>query len=297
MAVRREGDDRHDGFALVAVLAVTGLLAGFLVTMSFWARNSVETAAVATFDAETDALLRAGVDIAGFGLFVQGAPVSAIDGQQLVLDAGKVAISVTDDGDKIDLNGSSAALLAIAYRAAGLHAMPPDTFAARVMDWRDADGRPNKNGAEEGEYRKAGLPGPRNGPFHNVSDLGWVLDVSAADLAAIRPFVTILNPGGKLDPYRTPRAVLSILPGMKKEILEQSLSIRESGPGPEAMARLGSVLEPQTSYLEFGSPVVFEVNLQVSPNHDRRRKNSRVVMIRSYDSRAPYRIVEWNEDQ
>lgn len=295
MAISGGRHGRQGGFALVAVLAVTGLLAGLLVTMSVWARSSVATAAVARLDAETDALLRAGVNVAGFELFVRGASASMIDGQRLALDAGTITISVTEDGDKVDLNGSSAELLALAYRAAGLRAMPPETFAARVMDWRDADAKPEKNGAEDADYRNAGLPGPRNGPFHKVSDLGWVLGVSATDLVAIRPFVTVFNPSGKLDPYRTPAPVLSLLPGMTREILEQALSLRKQAPAPEATAKLRALFGAQASYIDFQPSIAFTLDLAVSPSHNKRWTRCRIVIIRSYDPQAPFRIVDWTE--
>jgi type II secretory pathway component PulK len=64
------------------------------------------------------------------------------------------------------------------YGSADAHAI-----VARIEDWRDEDTEPLPNGAELGDYRRAGLSyGPRNGSFESSQEIRAVLDVGDADV-------------------------------------------------------------------------------------------------------------------
>lgn len=293
---RQGNQEPRAGFALVAVLAVMALLSGLAFGLSLWSRNAVEAAAVAASDVRMDALLRSGVTIAGYQLFVRKISAARLTGQRIALDAGTVTITVGDSAGRVDLNGSEPQLLAAAYRAAGLRGMPADTFAARVADWRDENDTPaDGGGAEAGAYGAAGLPAPRNGPFAGVSELRWVLGVSEADVVALSPFVSVLNPAGRLDPYRAPRALLERLPGVAKSVAAEVAAIAGARRTAESDERLGTLLAEQDRLLDFEPPLVFQVTVDAVLGAGGREKRVTAALLASAAGDKPFRVAGWEQ--
>lgn len=296
MSAEARPDAPRAGFALVAVLAVMALLSSLAFGLSLWSRNAVEAAAVAASDVRMNALLRSGVTIAGYQLFVRKIPGERLTGEQLALDAGRVTITVHDSGGRVDLNGSEPPLLAAAYRAAGLGGMPADTFAARVTDWRDENEAPGDGGgAEAGAYAAAGLPAPRNGPFGTVSDLRWVLGVSESDVMALAPFVSVLNPAGRLDPYRASPALLEQLPGVKRSVVAQAAAIAAARRTPEGDERLGTLLTEQDRFITFDPPLVFQVTVDAVLAAGGREAQVTAALLASTTGDKPFRVAAWEQ--
>jgi general secretion pathway protein K len=91
----------------------------------------------------------------------------------------RVHISIKDEASKIDLNTAPEALLAALFAAVGVNRGKAQSLAAAIADFRDADNMPRPQGAEEAEYRAAGLSwGPKNAPFQTVEELQQVLGVT-----------------------------------------------------------------------------------------------------------------------
>ena len=86
----------------------------------------------------------------------------------------------------IDLNAANEVLLRSLFVNVG--GADPDLAAHivdAILDWRDADDLKRPNGAEEADYRAAGLKyKPANAPFETVSDLARVHGCHAGDLCA-----------------------------------------------------------------------------------------------------------------
>ena len=105
----------------------------------------------------------------------------------------RVGIRVSATTGFVDINGDDPARIAQILTEAGI---PPDEasgFAARIVDFRDPDDLRQLNGAEAEDYRAAGLPPPRNGPFLAPSELALVLDAQPELLTALEPRVLALE--------------------------------------------------------------------------------------------------------
>lgn len=287
---------RHEqaGFALIAVLAVTALLSGLLLGLSLWTRNSVEAAAVAASEVRMDALLRSAVNVTAYQLIVLKLPATQVNGQKIALDGGTATISVDDDSGKVDLNAAGPELLAAAYRASGLARMPPETFAARVMDWRDENDEAAPHGAEAATYRNAGLAPPRNGAFRTVSDLGWVLGVSQPDLASLVPFVTVFNPRGRLNPHTAPPALIRRLPGMTPNLLRRVFALAGStrSEADEASMRTSEEL---AALLDFDPPAVLRFSIDSSLADQMQTKRIVVWISGDKSEQAAFYILDFKE--
>ena len=289
-------EDPRAGFVLIAVLSVTALLGLMLGSGTLLARDAVATATIETEDLRSDALLASGLALAGHQLFVLRVPPSSLNGQQLRMDTGTVTLFVESEAGKVDLNGADAILLASAYRAAGLKALAPEAFAARIIDWRDADRTASSEGAEDAEYRSAGLPyGPADAPFRAVGDLAFVLGVGASDVAALAPFLTVANPAGTIDPgYASPR-LIAALPGIG-EAGVKALAGLPPGTGTDRLLALRFVFRGLEREIVMGEALrAFAVRIEARPVRGERTRTANAVVIASVLSGKPFQVTQWRE--
>ena len=115
---------------------------------------------------------------------------------EIDFDGAKVTIEIVDETGKIDINSSDQKLLAAMFARAGLEPLRAEKLAAAVVDWRDPDEVVTPNGAEKGEYIRAGLKtGPRNQYFVTVSELQQVLGMDYDLFQRIEPMLTITANG------------------------------------------------------------------------------------------------------
>src|SRR6185295_507992 len=102
------------------------------------------------------------------------AEAMAVDGTPYACshEEAAVEIAVTDVGGLVDLNMASLRLLEWLLLGHGLAAHRAAALAAAIVDFRDEDDQPTRNGAESAAYRAAGLRhGPKNAPFESVTEL------------------------------------------------------------------------------------------------------------------------------
>ena len=241
----------RDGFIVVAVLAVLALLTSLLGSLSLAARGGIDAALTASEQLRLEALTRAGADLVVHELYGLRRPAHRVDGREIRLDDGTVAVRVEDEAGKVDLNGSDPILLAGIYRAAGLGGLEPERFAAQVVAWRDRLPAP------------AGAGAPREPGFRTVGELRWLPGMTAEDAAVLADLVTVHNPGGKILPASAPETVLRALPGVSPQTLERVLRLRES-PTPRMAEGLAALLRGQQAYLASRAGRSFRIRLDAT---------------------------------
>lgn len=206
--------NRHSrGIALFAVLWVLSLMAVIAASFVVTARTEVTVARNQIGAAEARALADAGLHRAMLALASErehGARNGAA--RDWVFAGGKVTTSVQAEGGKIDLNGADAVLLQGLFTAAG--AIDPDALAAAVVDFRDADDDPQPRGAEDADYRAAGLDREaKDRPFERRDELLQVKGMTRAVYDAVAPVVTVYSRSRGIDPVTAPTAALAAVPG------------------------------------------------------------------------------------
>jgi general secretion pathway protein K len=123
-----------------------------------------------------------------------------------------VHISVQDEGGKINLNQASEALLAALFDSVGVDPSRAQSLADAIADFRDADNLPRPRGAEEAEYRTAGLAwGPKNAPFEAVEELQQVLGMTREIYERVAPDLTIYSLGAAVNPTKVGERLTEIL--------------------------------------------------------------------------------------
>lgn len=283
-----------DGFILIAVLSVMALFAAMIGAVSMLVRSNVEAARLDHDGLIVDALIRAGVELAGYQLFALRLPAESVDTRQIRLDAGVVTLSVAAEGGKIDLNAANPELLAGAYRSARLRGLSPQAFAGRVVDWRDADDSRSEQGAEAADYSAAGLSyPPQNGAFRTIDDLQWLPGVSAADVAALTPLVTVHNPAGALALYDAPRGVLLALPGVAEPTVDRILALRQRR-NESTQSEIMRILSEQQNFVTAEAGPSYSVGIEIR-RRDGFVKRVGAVLTASASEDALFYVVDWVE--
>lgn len=283
----RIGRKGKDGFVLVAVLSVTALLALLVGGAALLARGAVDTAMFGDQTLRAQALLRSGIELAGHQLFVLRTDPAELSGQQLRLDTGTVTIFAASEAGRVDLNGAAPLLLAAAYRAAGLTALDPNDFAARVARWRRGDGMSATDGLPSTASGSSGTP------FRTIADMRFVPGIALSDISALTPFLTVFNPAGRIDPMFAPVALLQALPGTPRDLPSRLADARDR-TGLDRIFHLRAIfrgLEPQ---LIFGEALrVFRVRVEASETRGTRRYVAEAVLITSVLSDRPFMVTDW----
>jgi general secretion pathway protein K len=118
---------------------------------------------------------------------------------------------VNDVGGLVDLNTASVHLLQWLLFGLGVEADKAAALAAAIVDFRDEDDVPNRNGAESGAYRAADLRhGPKSAPFETVTELDQVLGIDLPLLARLRVVTTVHSRQRGIDPAKASREVLAV---------------------------------------------------------------------------------------
>ncbi|HEY8249279.1 MAG TPA: type II secretion system minor pseudopilin GspK [Burkholderiales bacterium] len=198
---------RQRGVAIVLALGVVAFAAiaaaAILASQSTWSRQA-ELGAEHT---QAQALVQAGIDW-GRALLSDDRRLSNIDhpGEPWALrlppvpvDNGELAGQIEEQQGLFNLNNLvrsgkvSPAHVAQFRRLLEILALP-DTLAASVADWLDADGEPQPQDGAESDYYQ-GLQPPylaANRPLGDVAELALVRGFDEAARKRLRPFVTAL---------------------------------------------------------------------------------------------------------
>lgn len=87
-----------------------------------------------------------------------------------------VAVSITREAGRIDINAAEPALLYAYFRSQGLSDTDARTWRDRIADWVDTDDEPRESGAEQFDYRRAGFNDrPANAPLDSTADVRQIL--------------------------------------------------------------------------------------------------------------------------
>ncbi len=221
------------GVALVLVMWVAVLLT--VVASSFIVERRTEALVIgnSVSMARAEAIADAGVSRAIFEMYRSDNSPHAWkrDGTRYSMDMDGVPVSVEirDESAKIDINTAVEPLLRGLLVSSGL----PDDEASRVLDaildWRDPDSLKRPNGAEESDYKAAGLTyKPANGPFQAIEELQLVLGMRPELYSRLAPSITVFSRSPGVNTQLASREVLLAIPGATTEMVDDYLGRREA---------------------------------------------------------------------
>jgi general secretion pathway protein K len=142
----------EDGFVLVAVLWILAALATLASIYSSYTVNTAAASRVTDDRVQTEASIRAGVEMAVFRQLALPEKVRPVRGGfDMRVGRTGIAVRFRSEGARIDLNAAPADLLTGLFIAVGVDPMRAETFAERVVGWRTkAAGGAGANAAAAG---------------------------------------------------------------------------------------------------------------------------------------------------
>jgi general secretion pathway protein K len=267
---------------LSLLAAIAASFATTMRTETVVARNQVD-------NAQARALADAGFHRAVLALASEGEALPR-DGSlsEWAYDDGRVVVSVQAESGKVDLNGADAELMAGLFTAAG--AMDPQALANAVIDFRDPDADPLPRGAEDNDYRAAGLPNEaKDRPFERRDELLQVMGVSREVYDAVTPAITVYSRSQGIDPATAPPESLAALPEVGADRAEAINSQRQGMSLGDLRGLFGD-----SPYLVPSNIPVFTIRSEATTSAGAVFIREAVVVLTA-GSRRPFRLLTWEQ--
>jgi general secretion pathway protein K len=217
-AVGFDAENAESGIALITVLCVLVLLSLIAAAISFEARVEAHGSRNIVDIASARAAADAGVQRAILDL---SNPHSAFDEGKIPADGTEytwtfadntVRISIQDEASKLNLNQASPAILVGLFISVGVRPATAQSLGVAIADYRDTDRLRRVLGAEDDDYKAAGLPwGPKNALFQEVDELQQVLGMTPQIYEHVAPYLTVYSVGGGIDPSLAGEQLTGIL--------------------------------------------------------------------------------------
>jgi general secretion pathway protein K len=286
---------RHpdDGFVVVAVLWILGALAALASIYSIYVTNTAVSLSVNDDRLQAEALVRAGLELTAYQLSTQAADARPGQGAfRFRLGRANVAVDFRTEAARIDLNMAPKELLAGLFAGLGAPYGAAETYADRVIGWRQK-GDVERQNNEAAAYRTAGLSyGPRQGPFSDAGELWLVLGLPPALVERALPFVTVFSGRAEVDVVDAAPEVIAALPGMTPDRLNGILGQR--GPGAaNAQIVQGLIGSAQDASTQGGKAMRVTVRIAFDNG---RRVSAETVILPLDDADEPFRVLSWHDD-
>ena len=188
---------RSSGFALLIVLWTLVLIAFIVAHLTASGRTEIRIARNLVANAVVEAAADGAISAAIFNQLDPNAdqrwPLNG-EAHQLAIGNTRVTVQLADEAERINPSSAPAPLLEALLRTTGSDPESARRLALAIGQWvgsAPAVGKQNAMAA----YRAAGLDyGPPGEPLETLDELGRVLGMTPAVLAAIRPHLTLFGP-------------------------------------------------------------------------------------------------------
>jgi len=201
--------------ALVVVLWLLVLLTVIAASHARVVRTETRLASNHVEAGKARGLAEAGAYHAIMELLVRDAEQRwSVDGSvnRVLYDDGSVAIAIRDARGLVDINRAPAALLDKVIAAAGMEQPQRKALVDATLDWRDRDDLKHLNGAEDDDYRSAGLKwAARDGAFRSIEEFRYVLGMTNALFERLVPYLTVHSGQSGLKLEYAPGWLVSVL--------------------------------------------------------------------------------------
>jgi general secretion pathway protein K len=186
------------GFALIIVLWTLVLIAFVVAHLTATVRTEIRIAGNVVANAVAQAAADGAIFEAIFNLSdpqpQQRWPVDG-NARELVIGNSRVLVRLEDEAWWINPNSASPALLEALLRATGSDPESARRLASAIDEWVGTAPVARPQDVVLADYRTAGLDyGPPSAPLETLDELGRVLGMNPATLAAIRPHLTLFGP-------------------------------------------------------------------------------------------------------
>jgi general secretion pathway protein K len=290
----RNSQSRESGFILVVVLWILAALAALASSYLVYVDNAAFATRINDDRLRIRNAISTGIELTAYQLLAVPDETRPPQGAFTVrLAQSTINVSFLSESARIDLNAAPKAVLAGLFAAVGANSSSAATFADRIVGWRKKADGAGQN-VEAGDYKDAGLNyRPRQGPFQNVLELPLVLGIPPYIVERVLPLVTVYSGIGQIDVRVAPPEVLSALPGMTPEQLQEILAQRAQNPrDSQATLRL---LGSAGAWANASQNPAARVQVQIPLNNGRSAR-AEVVILVFRNEMEPFRVLSWRDD-
>lgn len=294
----RPADHRRGerGIALVIVLWTLVILAMLTLGFSTSSRTETRVAANGAEQIRIRALLRGGVELAVFALGeAEDAHGWRPDGTPYPaeIDGDRLTIRIRDEAGRVDLNRADAETLERLIAAALSTPEAAQRLTAAILH-RRGDEDVAAPAAENTIQPEAGGQHSLRRPFQSREELRRVPGVTRAIADALMPHVTVLSPGGGINPVAADPVVLQALPWVSRAQAEALVRARQARPAPTP-EQLASLLPADLGdRLRSKAGPIFAVTVEAASRRGGHGRVEAVIWVAA-DDQAFYRILDWRE--
>lgn len=263
------------GFALLIVLWTLVLIAFLVLHLTASGRSEIRIANNLVANAVASAAADGGIWQA---IFNQSAPQPEerwpVGGppRRLTIGDCRVTVRLEDEAARINPNLASPALMDALLRVVGVAPDMAPRLAAAIAEWVGTSPSPQTADALQAEYRAAGRDyAPPGAPLETLGELGRVLGMTPALMAALRPHLSLFAPAqpdrAAADPVvaaalaQIPQAVQAQpAAAVAQDLPVVRILVEALGPGNArvsrvAVVRIGPSLPQGYSVLAWGSSI------------------------------------------
>jgi general secretion pathway protein K len=258
--VRRQ----NGGFALIIVLWTLVLIAFIVAHLTATGRTEVRIATNIVANAVAQAAADGAIFEAIFNLSdpqpEQRWPVDG-NAREVSIGNSRVTIRLEDEAWWINPNSAPPELLQALLRATGSDAESARRLAIAIGEWLGSAPAPRPPNVLLADYRAAGLDyGPPGAPLETLDELGRVLSMTPATLAAIRPHLTLFGP-----PQPSPTTSDPFVATALASIVATEPAVSANQPPPDVLttritavaAGLNSAQVTRSAIVRFGAVLPF----------------------------------------
>lgn len=186
---------RQHGIALVIVLWLLVLMTVIAASHARVIRTETRLASNQVDAGKARSLAEAGAHHAILELLVKDETLRwPVNGSvnRVSYDDGVVAIAIRDARGLIDINKVPAATLDTVLTGLGMAQAEREALVGATLDWRDTDNLKHINGAEDDDYRRAGMKwAARDGAFSSIEEFRYVMGMTNPLFEQLAPYLTV----------------------------------------------------------------------------------------------------------
>ena len=264
----------QQGYALVSILWLLGLLALAVTSMSVFTVNSLSVITTSHDRVAAEAMVRAGVEATILAISQADASNVLLGMTEIKLGNGVARAAWRGETGQIDLNTGARELVHALFRRFGATDADAQAYIISIARARTPIGglvRQSSFG-HTGELAEIGIP-----------------DVL---LRRIQPYLTVYSGQPRIDPRLASREVLALLPGMTAARLLSLLSLRARATSDASEWANEAGEAARYISLERGSTVRIRVDATLNNGF---RTTAEVVVVMFGDDKEPYRVLSWDE--
>ncbi len=286
---------QESGFILVTVLWILAALAALATSYLVYADSAAFATQVNDDRLRIRNAISTGIELTAYQLLAGPDEARPPQGAFTVrLARSTVSVSFVSESARVDLNAAPKELLAGLFAAVGATRPQAASFADRIDGWRKKADPAGQPGGEAEAYKGAGFNyAPRQGPFQNVLELPLVLGIPPYIVERVLPLVTIYSGIGQIDVRIAPPEVLSALPDMTPERLQNVLAQRARNP--QDSQTLLKILGAAAASANVSQNPAARVQVQIRLG-DGRTARAEVVILVFRDDTEPFRVLSWRDD-